>query len=205
MQDLESVKIKIAEMARQALEMWKLTHEAFMEHDLDILADVLAKENILNQLEKELTAQLIELGRCSAQKNEREKVTRYADIVADIELVGDYCKDILERVEIKIQEKLLFSDDAVSEYNELYKKTEEALAEIAAALDADKPGLVKEVIKEEEHIDKLVDKYRQHHNQRLIEGICSPLGCNMFLNMLDFTAAVYYHAKKIARNLLKVK
>lgn len=176
-----------------------------MEHDLDILADVLAKENILNQLEKELTAQLIELGRCSAQKNEREKVTRYADIVADIELVGDYCKDILERVEIKIQEKLLFSDDAVSEYNELYKKTEEALAEIAAALDADKPGLVKEVIKEEEHIDKLVDKYRQHHNQRLIEGICSPLGCNMFLNMLDFTAAVYYHAKKIARNLLKVK
>jgi len=205
MQDLESVKIKIAEMARQALEMWKLTHEAFMEHDLDILADVLAKENILNQLEKELTAQLIELGRCSAQKSEREKVTRYADIVADIELVGDYCKDILERVEIKIQEKLLFSDDAVSEYNELYKKTEEALAEIAAALDADKPGLVKEVIKEEEHIDKLVDKYRQYHNQRLIEGICSPLGCNMFLNMLDFTAAVYYHAKKIARNLLKVK
>jgi len=205
MQDFESVKTKIAEMAGQALEMWKLTHEAFMEHDLDILASVLAKENTLNQFEKEITAQLIELGRCSGQKSEREKMARYTDIVADIELVGDYCKDILERVEIKIQEKLLFSDDAVSEYNELYKKTEEALAEIAAALDADKPGLVKEVLKDEEHIDKLVDKYRKHHNQRLIDGVCSPLACNMFLNMLDFTAAVYYHAKKIARNLLKVK
>lgn len=205
MQDFESVKIRIAEMARQALEMWKLTHDAFMEHDLDILADVLARENTLNQFEKELTAQLVELGRCSAQKSERDKMTRYADIVADIELVGDYCKDILERVEIKIQEKLLFSDDAVSEYNGLYKKTEEALVEIVKALEADNPGLIKEVLKDEEHIDKLVDKYRKHHNQRLIDGVCSPFACNMFLNMLDFTAAVYYHAKKIARNLLKVK
>jgi hypothetical protein len=39
----------------------------------------------------------------------------------------------------------------------------------------------------------------------MIQGVCTPMACNMFLNMLDFTAAVYYHAKKIARNLLKIK
>lgn len=65
--------------------------------------------------------------------------------------------------------------------------------------------MIKEVLRKEEHIDSLVDKYRSNHDQRMLAGECTPMGCNMFLNMLDFTAAVYYHIKKIAKSLLQIK
>jgi phosphate:Na+ symporter len=206
MENLNSFKIKIAAMAKIALRMWQLTYRGFMEHDLELLAEALKEETKLNDLEKELTSGLVELSRDpKLNKQTKTDIGVYTDVVADLELIGDYCKDILERIEIKIQEKLLFSDVAVQEYGQLYRKTEEALEEVTLALDKDNLCLLQDVLRNQEHIDNLVDEYRRRHNQRLVEGLCSPFACNMFLNMLDFTAAVYYHTKKIVKNLLKVK
>lgn len=204
MKDLSALKTEIAAMSKVALQMLELTHRAFMEHDMDLIAEALARESELNDAEKEITSALVVWGRGSADKEEKLAVSAYADVVGDLELIGDYCKDILERVQTKIEEKLLFSEDAVSEYNNLYAATFKALQEIVAALDKDNFTLLKDASSKHDHIDTLVDKYRKQHNQRMLEGVCTPLACNMFLNMLDFTAAVYYHAKKISKNLLKI-
>jgi phosphate:Na+ symporter len=205
MQELDSVKAKTAEMAELALTMWQLTHRAFMEHNLDLFPWILNKENRLNELEKEVTEELIKLGKNSLSEEDKTRAIAYANISGDFELIGDYCKDILERVQIKIEEKLMFSEEAVDEYLVLYKRTEDALSELDFALKKDNPALVKEILKKEEHIDALVDEYRRRHDERLLQGKCSPFACNMFLNILDFTAAVYYHAKKVARSFIKIR
>ncbi|MFH1507003.1 MAG: PhoU domain-containing protein [Candidatus Omnitrophota bacterium] len=204
MPDLVQIKSKIADMAKLVLSMWQTTFDAFMEHDRALITEVLEKEKTLNLLEKELNRELVDLGRNLPQQD-KEKIAIYINIVGDLELMGDYYKDILERVEIKITEKLLFSDAAVEEYTNLYHRTETAMKEVVRALEEDDPSLVKEVVKKDEDIDDMVDGYRNRHNQRMLDGLCSPIACNMYLNMLDFTAAVYYHSKKIARNLLKIK
>lgn len=204
MQDLNDIRKLIVDMSKLAFMMWQTTNQAFMEHDLDLLSKVLKEENKLNEMEKEIISKLAALSRVTS-KEEKNAAMVYADIAGDLEIIGDYCKDILERVQTKIEEKLLFSDEAVKEYEDLYHKTEDALNIIVCALERDKAGLVKEVIKNQKHIDNLVDEYRKRHDQRLIEGICSPLACNMFLNMLDFTAQIAHHTEAIAKNILKLK
>lgn len=205
MKELKDIKVEIAEMSQVALKMFELTHQAFMEHDLDLITAALEEENKLNSQEKVIDNDLIEWGRGCANKQEKLKAGIYADVVGDFELMGDYCKDILERVQIKIAEKLLFSEEAVVEYNNLYKTTHKAIEDITEALSKDELGSLKGVLKKEKHLDDLVDEYREKHNQRMIEGVCTPMACNMFLNILDFTAAIYYHAKKVSRSLLKIK
>jgi len=205
MQDLNNIKSAVSRMSKVALNMWALTHRAFMEHDLDLITTALAEENIINDAEKDITKDIIELAKSPSGDKLKNTLNIYANITQDLELIGDYCKDILERVQIKIEEKLLFSEEGVREYNELYDKTTQALEEVVFALDKDKPNIIKDSLKQQGHIDSLVDEYRQHHNERLIRGACAPFACNMFLNMLDFTAAVYYHTKKIARSLSKIK
>ncbi len=205
MVNLNNIKEKVNRMASAALSMWELTYDAFIEHDLDLIAKALEEEKKLNSLNDEISLDVTSLSKASLPDVEKSKIIIYADIAADFELIGDYCKDILERIQIKIEEKLLFSEDAVSEYKELYSKTKNALKEVVFVLEKDNPALIKEILRNEEHIDSLVDKYRLHHNQRLIEGKCTALACNMYLNMLDFTAAIYYHIKKIARSLLRIK
>lgn len=204
MRDLNTVKDKIKKMAGSSLMMWQTMFKAFMEHDLDFLSEALEIEVKLNSFEREITQDLAEIARGSNDKNEISKSLIYSDVVADLELIGDYCKDMLERIQIKIEEKLLFSQEAVDDFEKLYRSAEAALQEIAKALDKDDYSAVKEVFKNEEHIDTMVDDYRSRHNQRVVAGVCQPLACNMFLNILDFTAAVYYHTKKVARSLVKI-
>jgi phosphate:Na+ symporter len=205
MSDLNSIKKEIVGMSKVALEMWQLAYRVFMEQDVDLIKEILKKEGNLNKSEEEITAKLIALGRTFIKKEERTKIIIYADIVGDLEMIGDYCKDILERVQIKIEEKLLFSDDAVKEYTELYNKAEKALKEVTLSLEKDNPSLVKGLLGKDKDIEVSVDEYRHRHNQRMIDGICTPLACNMFLNMLDFTASIYHHTQKIAQSLLKIK
>ena len=198
MQDLNSIKSSVAEMARVALAMWQTTHKAFMEHDLDLIEVALKDENKLNAMEKQITQRLVELSSYACSKKEKSDITVYTEAVGDLELIGDYCKDILERVHIKIDEKLLFSDDAVEDYSVLYAKAEDVLKDVVLALEK---GCTGGLEKDKNNIDKIVDSCRKKHDQRLIAGVFSPLACNMFLNMLDFTAAVYSHARKVLRNL----
>ena len=205
MQNLNDLRGQIINMSKVALGMWKSTFRAFMDHDMYQLSLVLDQENKLNDLEKELTNNLVIFSKVVSEQEENMQIAIYADIITDLELIGDYCKDILERVEVKINEKLLFSDEAVKEYAELYRKTEEVFEEVVYTMETGNFDGVKETLRKELHIDYLVDQYRQRHNQRLLSGLCNPLSGNMYMNMLDFTAAVYYHTKKIARSLLKLK
>jgi len=203
MSENKPVQNRITEMAKIARSMWEMTHRTFIEHNADLMPGILENENKLNDMEKEITSALVAKGKAGDART-RETAILFAEIVEDLELIGDYCKDILERVQIKIEEKLLFSDEAFVEYESIYKKTYEALDEVTYALEKDDFKLVKALLRREGHIDTLVDENRRKHNERMIRGECSPLGCNMYLNMLDFTAAVYYHTKKIARDLLKI-
>lgn len=198
------IRCEILEMAKIVFEMWQLTHQAFMEHRLDLFTKILGHENRLNDLEKRLTLELTELGRNLKIRDDQEKIPIYMEIVEDIEIIGDYCKDILERVEIKISEKLLFSDDAVNEYNLLYFKTEEAIRILITALEKKDFSLLKKIIDEVKNIEALVEELRKHHHQRLLKGICSPLAGNMFINMLDFTVLSYYQVNKISQALIKL-
>jgi len=203
MPEIKETKARIVHMSEVALGMWQTCFAAFMEHDVDLISEALQKENELNDLEKEITTQLIEIGRQAKSDNERNRVLLLKEIVADFELIGDYIKDILERIAIKIEEKLLFSEEALKEYTELYKLTEGIFIEINSALKKGEPYNLNIELKVK-HIDSIVDEYRSRHNERLISGVCQAFAGNMYLNMLDFTAAVYYHAKKIARNILKI-
>jgi len=205
MTNLDDVKVKIRDMAELVFKMWQETFRTFMKHDEDLIPPILQIEDKVNGLEKEITTDLVNIGRAASSEIERANVNIYTDVVGDLELIGDYCKDVLERVQIKIQENLLFSEESVKEYEILYHKTEDALSEIVRALKKDDYALIKDVLRHQEHIDSLVDEYRRRHNERLMKGICVPIACNLFINMLDFTAAIYYHTKKIARNLLKIK
>lgn len=207
MQDLSDIRKKIGGMADISLKMLQITFAAFMEHDRDLVSAALEEEKELNGLEKQISASLVELSQNQKlpKKSLKTAVAIYLNAAGDLELIGDYCKDILERVQIKIEERLLFSDEAVKEYAELYHKAESALKDAVEALKNDYFKASKKILEEEKAFKDLLEECRNRHNQRLIKGVCSPMACNMFLNMLDFTSQIFYRSKAIVKSLLKLK
>jgi len=205
MGNLVSIREKIKEMAELTLSMLKTMFDGFIEHDLDILGRVLKDEQRLNDMEKEITFSLVGISKKRVTPADKKNIILITNIVADLEQVGDYIKDMIERIEIKIQEKLLFSDEALDEYKHLYNVVETELSDVEKTLRMNDNSFVKHVLCNKEHVDKLVQKYRDAHAKRLMSGICDPRTGNMFLNLLDFTAQISRHTKTIAKNIIALK
>ena len=200
MENLISIREKINQMASLALSMLKNTFTGLMQHDLDILSAVLKDEERLNEMEKALTLSLADISK-AASPAEKKNIMLLANIVGDLEEIGDYVKDMIERIEIKIEEKLLFSDEALNEYKHLYNVVETELEDLDKALTLNDKNFAQRVLCSREHADTLVEKYKDAHAQRLVLGVCIPRACNMFLDLLDFTAQISRHVKAIAKNI----
>ena len=205
MENLTSVREKINAMAELALSMLKNTFDGFMKHDLDILTGVLKDESKLNDMERAITLFLIDISKGKVDATDEKNIMLLTNIVADLEEVGDYVKDMIERIEIKIQENLLFSNEALLEYKHLYSVVETALADVVNSLKMNDNNFAKRISGDKEHVDRLVEKYRDAHAKRLLSGICDPRAGNMFLNLLDFTGQIFHHAKSIAKNILELR
>lgn len=205
MEDLVTIREKINQMSQLTLAMLKTTFDGFMKHDLDILASVLKDEAKLNEMEKAITLSLIEVSKAKVTTGDKKNIMLLSNIVADLEEIGDYIKDMIERIEIKIQENLLFSEEALTEYRHLYSVVETALYNIVNSLKLNDNNFSQMVLCGKEEVDKLIEKYRDAHTKRLLCGICDPRAGNMFLNLLDFTGQIFHHTKAIAKNILELK
>ncbi|MFH1269965.1 MAG: PhoU domain-containing protein [Candidatus Omnitrophota bacterium] len=190
-------------MSSLALSMLKNTFDGFIKHDSQILAVALKEEEQLNNMERNLADSLASISKDKGY--DKKNIMLLANIVEDLEEIGDYIKDMVERIEIKIEEKLLFSDDAVNEYKHLYNTVETELEDVDKALKMKDKNFAKRILCNDKHVDKLVKKYRDTHAKRFVSGVCEPRACNMFLNLLDFTAQISHHAKTIAKYIIDLK
>ena len=205
MDDIVSLREKINEMAELALSMLVTTFDGFMKHDLDMVTSVLKEEDKLNDMERSLSTSLVQVSKEKSKEADNRYIALLVEIIADLEEIGDYVKDMIERIEIKIQEKLFFSEEALSEYKHLYNVVHAALSDIVKSLKMDDKNFAKRILGDGEHVNRLLVKYRDTHTERLIAGVCDPRAGNMFLNLLDFTGQIFHHTKSIADNILDLK
>lgn len=204
MEDLTALREEINKMAALALSMLRNTFDGFMKHNFEILSGVLKDEERLNDMERALTSSLVAISK--SKDIDKTNNVLLSNIVVELEEIGDYIKDMIERIEIKIEEKLLFSDDAVEEYEHLYNVAETDLADVEKALRMNDKNFARRVLCiTEDQVDNLVQKYKETHAQRLMKGICLPRASNMFLNLLDFTARISRHSRAIAKNITELK
>lgn len=201
---IKSIRDKVLSMAELSLDGLKSTFMGFMQHNRKILAEVLEKEDKLNELERELTRLIIDASKAQPGEKEKNVLKSLESIVSDLELIGDFCRDIVERVELKIDEKLLFSERAVSEYTSLYRLVECSLTSAVDAMRTSSRDIAQIVLERKDNIDNLVVDYHERHVVRLMEGVCDPRAADLYDDMLDYTGRIGYHSKRIAQLLLEI-
>lgn len=190
--------VNLKKMANILSEMIDLVYQGFMENDTHYLNRALNKERIMDDLEKEITAAVIKDAKTLGEEEQKELVLleRFAQ---DIEQMGDELRYLMERMEIKIAENLLFSDIGVEQYKEVFEKMRKSVAPTMEFLNDNKSELLDKVLSNGDDIKKTVEKYRAAHLERLTKGICEPRAANMYFDMLDFTGNIARHCTDIAR------
>ena len=197
--NIGDIKTQVLVMADRIYEMIELVDKGFMENKTEILAAAMKKENELNDMEKKLTAQVLELSRSLKSEQERKDLIALEQAIEMLERMGDEAAGLVERIEIKIAEKLLFSDTGVAQFNETYGTMKKSVDMMRQFLKG-KDGTQKDrIIDNGFQVKALVERYRAEHTDRLIKGLCTPMAANMYFDMLDFTGNLARHSSNIVK------
>lgn len=181
---------EIIEMLKTTREMFLKTYEALSKENKDLINEVLKLENDVNDYEKKITEILI--------KNKADNTP--FQITRDIERIGDHCEDIVQRIEIKIDEGLTFSQPAHNELNKLFNSVIEVINETIDLCERNDRSLLKKISALKVEVDNNVKLYLTHHFERLKKGICDPRSGMIFSDIVGILGGIAKHSLLVAEN-----
>ena len=194
----EKIIVNIKKMMGILSEMINLAYQGLMENDAHYLNRALNKERIIDDFEKEITASVVQVSKTLDEKGQKGFVL-LAQVAQNIERMGDELRYLMERIEIKIAENLLFSDIGIEQYKDVFEKMRKSVNLTIEFLSKNKSELLEMILNNGDDVKKTVEKYRAEHLGRLTKGICKPRAANMYFDMLDFTGNIARHCTNIAR------
>ncbi|MFO7942245.1 MAG: Na/Pi cotransporter family protein [Bacillota bacterium] len=196
---LQQVRREIHRMAEISKEILEDAMGAFARNDLRLVEVALEKEQVVNELEKEITRYLVQLSRSSLNSSQSVEMNALLNFVNDVERVGDHAENIAELAQEKIEHGLPFSDQADSDVEEIYTAVTEAVDGAMALLEEPKDeGLARATVEAEDRIDDLEALLRARHIDRLNRGMCYPESGVVFLDLLSNLERIGDHSSSIA-------
>ncbi|MBU4376024.1 MAG: hypothetical protein KKD29_00935 [Candidatus Omnitrophica bacterium] len=191
---------EILEMADTLKRVLDFIEAGFNEHKLSSLSKAIEAEKNINMLQNAIMDKVI----IDSKKNgiSKSDLATVSEVAETLERIGDECVNLIERIEIKIEENLLFSEKGVQEYIEVFDGAKRSFDMACGVVRNANKAAAETVIANGFHVKELVEKYRKTHNERLVKGICDPRTSNMFFDMLDFAGNIARHSSNVVKALL---
>jgi Na+/phosphate symporter len=107
------------------------------------------------------------------------------NILKHLEVIRGSIRGLVEPIQKKIKDGVLFSDKAVSQSNYLFDLHSGMLRSILDILKTDNEFLKKYMVQEGRNLIQSCNDFATEHEARMIEGICLPQAAPIYINILD--------------------
>lgn len=195
---MEAIQTGVSTMAQLAEKNVALAVEGALNGDKEKTDLVFLQEKQINEMEKMLTAFLVEVDNLSLTEHQHEKIKNLFYTVSDIERAGDHAENIAELAEQMRKDKMTFSGKGHSDLEAIAKETMDAFHLAVQARKSDDVEAAAAVDAHEKNVDSLEKDLREKHIRRLSKGKCEPESGVIFLDIISNLERVADHATNIA-------
>lgn len=162
-------------------------------------------EEVLDFLNREITAAMVEVKGLSLNEEDMRLLGSLFHVVNDLERVGDHSMNILESAEYKMKEGVKVSNKA---YNELMDLAQQVESQLKTAMDlfrrqSDDAAAIARLEEREQDIDDLTDALRIHHMDRLKNKKCTAKNGMLYLDTLTNLERIGDHAENVGTSVSK--
>lgn len=126
----------------------------------------------------------------------------YAPVVDHLMRIGDEIESLIDIMERKVREGVLFSVRATEEVTFLFQRIIDLLGPTSDIILARNEILSKYVQESKVDVERRALEFATLHEERLIEGVCMPVASSLFLNILEAIKNIAWHANAIAVKLM---
>jgi len=199
---MDQARREIVRMARTSKRAVNLAVEGLVEKNRRKLGMARTSEDVTDTLQYEITSYLAALSTRELSEKMSAELPVLLHTINDLERVGDHAVNIVEIAERKIEQKLDFSDSAVTETAQLQKEVEQMCDYIIKALEDNDIEAAKSALVNEDNLNKMQIDFRRSHVQRMSEGVCSAGTGLIFIDLVDNIEKVGDHLNNIAQGVI---
>ncbi|OGB95440.1 MAG: hypothetical protein A2Z31_00700 [candidate division NC10 bacterium RBG_16_65_8] len=179
----EGLRDGILEMCGHAVEMLRLSRDAFERHSPGTLQDLADIGRHLHHHEKRLTDHVALQLR--EYPDSLRSVQHLAFLPAALERVGDSVEAIARCVGALHREDIPVSERGHLEIVTLFGRSIEMVECVSSAIRLSRPEALGAIRESGEKFQAFCDEITVYHQDRLIRGVCKPRASSVFLAMLD--------------------
>lgn len=162
-------------IAEFAYDMMVKAKKAFIGNDMDAVRNVFETEDTVNSLQEKTVSYLASIFSSeSITEGQKARLSGLLHVAADIEHIGDHCKNIAEFAQEKTSQKYDFSDTALAEIYECFDQAKRMMKDSMKALETGDRNIAKDILKQEDELNRTEIRLRKKHMERLNEKSCSP-------------------------------
>jgi Na+/phosphate symporter len=132
-----------------------------------------------------LKARLPDVEKVIGDKEKSEVEKKFISMIIPFQTVALGVENLLEKMELKLDSNVLFSEKATKELKELYLIMEGQLRDTADYLLTKNPHLKDLIRQGTDNMKKLIDEYAAVHQNRLIAGVCMPKASYIYIDITD--------------------
>ena len=179
-------------------EMVELSCQALIDKDANKAEQVLYMEdNIVDPITDQLEQFVNKLMRSDLSHKQQARSFQVKNLLVDVERVGDMAEDIAQFAQDRIMGEVPFSDQAIQEFEELWRAALSTYQKALVAFQEDDKALAEEVCEVESQFDSMYLAARQKHIQRLECGKCHPKADVVYTETLRLLERISDHADNI--------
>lgn len=184
------------------LSMMGAARDAFNRHSRTSLQQL---QNLAGGVVQDFAGILAQLKSLLSKKPEAERfgLIRLHGILSSLEIVGQNLGGLVQPLEKKIKDGVLFSDKAVTQTNYLFDQHAGMIRSILDIVKTDNDFLKKYLLEEARKLVQACADFATEHEDRLIEGVCLPQAAPIFLAILDRFRTIGEHEMELASLLAK--
>ena len=199
---MDQARREIVRMARASKRAINQAVDGLVEDNMRKLDIARTTEEVTDTLQYEITSYLAALSTREISNEMSSELPVLLHMINDLERIGDHAVNIVEIAERKIEQKLTFSDLALTDAAQLKKEAEQMCDYIITALENNDTEAAKSALVNEDNLNKMQIDFRRSHVQRMSEGLCSPEAGLIFCDLVDNVEKVGDHLTNIAQAVI---
>ncbi len=199
---LSFAKKAINYMAECVREYVEIAEKYSFEQIDNLLSKGLELEKTINCLDKRIHDYLIKLTITDLDQNSSTLLSKYLDLIKDLERIGDHCTNIIEFFKERYDNDMHLSDDGAQDLQQMYSVLTSMVEGTVISLiewDGEKAILT---AKYEDEIDRLEDCFHERHVHRVNSGSCTVLNAEHYVEILSNVERMGDHLKNILDGIM---
>ena len=196
-----NLKKEIIRMSKFSIDNMNYSVEMLLSGSQEKVELMKENEDILNHLNKNITAFLTKLMSKDLSEQDDKKIGSYYHVVSDLERVGDYAENIMEYAMRLKEEDVKMSEDARGELNQVREMINNLYEKVIKAFDDRDLSILDEIEEIEESIDNISVELEHRHIERVKAGSCNAQLGSVFLQTVSNLERVGDHITNVAKSL----